>query len=81
MEFLYKVVGRYDVNRDATRQEMATLGPLRGGCRCVRFSPDGHTLAVSSFLDPEPYIWLWQVPSFAEIAAAEAKRKETIIQP
>ncbi len=57
---------------------MATLELLRGGGRCVRFSPDGRNLAVSSFLDPEPYLWLWQVPSFEEIAAAEANEKTDI---
>lgn len=65
----------------ATQQEMATLELLRGGCRGVRFSPDGRALAVASFLDPEPYIWLWEVPSFEEIAAAEAKEKAEIKQP
>ena len=55
----------------ATEQEMATLDLERGGCRSIRFSPDGRTLAVGSFLDPEGYTWLWEVPSFEEIDAAE----------
>ena len=59
----------------ATEQEVATLEPLTGGCRSIRFSPDGRTLAVGHFLDPEPYTWLWQVPSFDEIAALEQKEK------
>ncbi len=65
----------------AAAQEMAALEPLRGGCRSLRFSPDGRTLAVSSFNDPNPYMWLWQVPSFEEIAAAEAKEKAETKQP
>src|SRR5262249_43981242 len=65
----------------ATEQEVGTLELLRGGCRGVRFSPDGRNLAVASFLDPEPYIWLWQVPSFEEIAAAEAKENAKTKQP
>jgi WD40 repeat protein len=57
----------------ATEQEVVTLDLLRGGCRSLRFSPDGRTLAVGSFLDPEPYMWLWEVPSFEEIVDREAK--------
>jgi len=59
----------------ATEQEMATLDLLPGGCRALRFSPDGRTLAASCIVNPEPSIWLWAVPSFEEIAAAEAKEK------
>jgi WD40 repeat protein len=65
----------------ATEQEMATLELLRGGCRSLRFSPDGRTLAVGSFLESEPYMWLWQVPSFEEIAAVEAKEKTRVQRP
>jgi WD40 repeat protein len=64
-----------------TLQEMVTLEPVRGGCRQAMFSPDGRTLAVSSFSDPEPYIWLWEVPSFEEIDAAEAGRQNKSQQP
>jgi WD40 repeat protein len=60
----------------ATEQEVATLELLPGGCRSLRFAPDGRTLAAMSFLDPEPSIWLWAVPSFEEIAAAEAKESK-----
>jgi len=59
----------------ATEQELATLELLPGGCISLRFSPDGSTLAAGSWLSPEPYMSLWQVPSFEEIAAAEAKEK------
>jgi WD40 repeat protein/serine/threonine protein kinase len=58
----------------ATQQEMTSLEIPHGGCRSIKFSPDGCALAVGSFLDPEPYMWLWEAPSFEEIAAAEAKR-------
>jgi WD40 repeat protein len=59
----------------ATHQEVATLGPLDGGCRSLRFSPDGRSLAVGHYRDPKSYLWLWQAPSFEEIAAAESKKK------
>ena len=64
----------------ATEQEVATL-ELLGGCRSVKFSPDGRTLAVGYLLEPEQYIRLWEVPSFEEIATAEAKEKTEIEQP
>ena len=51
---------------------MATLEPLRGTCISLRFSPDSRTLAAGSYLGPEPYMSLWQVPSFEEIATREA---------
>jgi WD40 repeat protein len=56
----------------ATEQEVATL-KIPGGCRSVRFSPDGRTLAVGYVLEPEQHIRLWEVPSFKEIDAVEAK--------
>jgi WD40 repeat protein len=65
----------------ATKQEVATSELLIGGCRALQFSPDGRTLAVGQSLEMELYIWLWQVPSFEEIAAAEAKEKAEINQP
>ena len=65
----------------ATEQELATLELLPGACMTLRFSPDGHTLAAGSWLSPEPYMSLWQVPSFEEIAAAEAKEKTESKQP
>ena len=65
----------------ATEQEVATLEPLPGSCLTLRFSPDGRTLAAGSWLNPEPYISLWQVPSFQEIAAPEAKERTEIKQP
>ena len=65
----------------ATEQEMVTLELLHGGCRSLRFSPDGRTLAVGSFLDPEPDMWVWQVPSLEGIAAAEAKEKAEVKKP
>ena len=58
----------------ATEQEVATLG-LPGGCSSVKFSPDGRMLAVGYLLEPEQHIRLWEVSSFEEIAAAEAKEK------
>jgi eukaryotic-like serine/threonine-protein kinase len=58
----------------ATEQEMATL-QLPGGCRSVRFSPDGRTLAVGYLLEPEQFIRLWEIPTFEEIEATEAKKK------
>jgi hypothetical protein len=66
----------------ATQQEVATLEPpLPGGCLSLRFSPDGRTLAAGSSLGPEPYMSLWQVPSFEEIDAAEAGLKTGSKQP
>jgi WD40 repeat protein len=65
----------------ATLQEMATLGPLTGGCRSLRFSPDGSILAVGHYVTPHPYTWLWEAPSFDEIAAAEATQKTGTRQP
>jgi len=65
----------------ATEQEVATLDPLPGTCLSLRFSPDGRTLAAGSYLGPEPYMSLWQVPSFEEIAAAEATLKIGSKQP
>ena len=65
----------------ATEQEVATLEPLPGSCLSLRFSPDGRTLAAGSWLGPEPYMSLWQVPSFEEIAAAEATLKTGSKQP
>jgi WD40 repeat protein len=59
----------------ATKQELVTLEDLRGGCLSLRFSPDSRALAAGSVLMPEPYMSLWQVPSFEEIAAVEAKQK------
>jgi WD40 repeat protein len=56
----------------ATQQEVATL-KLPGACRSVKFSPDGRTLAVGYIVEPETYIRLWEVPSFEEIDAAEAR--------
>jgi WD40 repeat protein/serine/threonine protein kinase len=65
----------------ATQQEVATLGPLPGGCLSLRFSPDGRALAAGSWLSPEPYMSLWEVPSFEEIAAAEVALKTGSKQP
>jgi WD40 repeat protein len=65
----------------ATQQELATLGPLTGACRSLRFSPDGRTLAVGHFHDPYPCLWLWQAPSFEQIVAAEAGQKAAMNQP
>jgi WD40 repeat protein len=48
----------------ATQQEVATLEHLPGSCLTLRFSPDGHTLAAGSWLSPEPYMSLFQAPSF-----------------
>jgi WD40 repeat protein len=65
----------------ATQQEVATLGPVPDTCLSLRFSPDGRTLAAGSWLSPDPYMSLWQVPSFEEIAAAEATLKTASKQP
>ncbi|MGI8602420.1 MAG: protein kinase domain-containing protein [Verrucomicrobiales bacterium] len=62
-----------------TEQEVATL-ELPGGCRSVKFSPDGRTLAVGYLIEPNEYIRLWEVPSFEEIDAAEAKERTGIRQ-
>ena len=62
-----------------TEQEMATL-ELPGGCTSVKFSPDGPP-GRRIFLEPEPHIRLWEVPSFEDIAAAETKEKAEIKQP
>ena len=77
--------GSYDRNvklwNIAAQQEVATLETLPGSCGSLRFSPDGRTLAAGSFLNLEPYISLWQVPSFEEIDAAEATLKTGSKQP
>jgi WD40 repeat protein len=65
----------------AAQQEVATLEALPGSCLSLRFSPDGRTLAAGSWLSTEPYILLWQAPSFEEIAAAEAGAKTGTKQP
>jgi WD40 repeat protein len=65
----------------ATQQELVTLEPLNGGCLSLEFSPDGRALAAGSLLSPDPYMTLWQVPSFEEIAAAEATQKTGTKQP
>ena len=63
----------------ATEQEVATL-ELPGVCASVKFSPDGRTLAVGYLLEPDQRIRLWEVPSFEDIAAAEAKAKAEIMK-
>jgi WD40 repeat protein len=65
----------------ATQQEVATLEPLPGTCISLRFSPDGRTLAAGSYLGPEPYMSLWEVPSFEAIDAVEARLKTGSKQP
>ena len=65
----------------ATQQEVATLEVLPGSGMSLRFSPDGRTLAAGSWLRPELNMSLWQVPSFEEIAAAEATLKTGSKQP
>jgi hypothetical protein len=50
----------------ATQQELATLEPLPSGCLSLRFSPDGCALAVGTWLSPDLYLSLWQVPSFEQ---------------
>jgi WD40 repeat protein/serine/threonine protein kinase len=65
----------------ATQQELTTLEPLSGSCMSLRFSPDGRALAAGSLLSPEVYMSLWQVPSFEEIAAAEATLNTESKQP
>jgi WD40 repeat protein len=64
----------------ATKQELATL-ELPGGSLSLRFSPDGRALAAGSWLSPYPSMSLWQVPSFEEIAVAEAKKRTELKQP
>ena len=64
----------------ATEQEVATLA-LPSGCWSVKFSPDGRILAVGYLLEPEQRIRLWEVPSFEDIDAAEAREKTEIKQP
>ena len=58
----------------ATQQEVATLETLPGTCISLRFSP-------GSYLGPEPYMSLWQVPSFEEIDAVAATLKTGSKQP
>jgi WD40 repeat protein len=65
----------------ATQQEVATLEALPGSCLSLRFSPDGCTLAAGSWMGSEPYMSLFQAPSFEEIAAAEAALKTGSKQP
>jgi WD40 repeat protein len=59
----------------ATQQEVATLEIPPRSCVSLRFSPDGRTLAAGSWLSPEPYITLWQAPSFEQIAAGGERKK------
>jgi WD40 repeat protein len=77
--------GSYDGNvklwNIATQQEVATLELLPRSCISLRFSPDGRTLAAGSWLSTEPYISLWQAPSFEEIGALEATLKTGTRQP
>jgi WD40 repeat protein/serine/threonine protein kinase len=77
--------GGYDRNvklwNIATQQEMATLELLPGGCLSLRFSPDGRALAAGSWLSPEPYMSLFQAPSFEEIDAAKAALRTESEQP
>jgi WD40 repeat protein len=65
----------------ATQQELTTLEPLPGSGGHLRFSPDGRALAAAYLLSPEVYMSLLQVPSFEEIAAAEAARRTESKQP
>jgi len=60
---------------------LVTLEHLRGGCVSIGFSPNGRTLAAGSYLGPEPYMSLWQVPSLEEIDAVEATLKTASKQP
>jgi WD40 repeat protein len=59
----------------ATQQEVATLETLPGLCLSLEFSPDGRTLAAGSYLGSEPYMSLFQAPSFEEIDARNAALK------
>jgi WD40 repeat protein len=65
----------------ATQQDVATLETLPGSCGHLRFSPDGRTLAAGSWLGTEPYMSLFQAPSFEEIDAAEAALNTESKQP
>jgi WD40 repeat protein len=56
----------------ATRSEMLTLRAPGGMIQNLAFSPDGNTLLALS-ADPEFHVYLWRVPSFAEIDAAEGR--------
>ena len=40
----------------------------------LAFSPDGRALAARRVDDEGPITWVWHAPSFAEIAATEAKQ-------
>jgi WD40 repeat protein len=61
----------------ATQQEVATF-PVTGVFRGLRFSPDGRTLAVSSWVFPVNRVELFRAPSFEEIAAIEKVRPRTL---
>jgi len=61
----------------ATHQEMATF-PLRGGFPTLGFAPDGRTLAIGNLHEAGRRIQILSAPSFEEIAAAEAKPRDTV---
>jgi len=68
--------GRIKLWNTATSQEVATL-PYSGLISGLRFSPDGRTLAVSSWTSPGYRVQLFHAPSFDEIEASEGRRAET----
>jgi hypothetical protein len=47
----------------------------QSGCRSVKFSLDGRALVVGFIVEPISYIWLWEIPSFEEIASLKAIHK------
>jgi len=71
-------VGLWDVKTATLVRTLNLYGHLAFS---LAFSPDGRTLAVGYLLEPEQYIRLWEVPSFEEIAATEAREKAESKQP
>jgi len=65
----------WDIN---SRQELLTLGASTDVFRTPKFSPDGNILGSEQ---QDGVLHLWRAPSWAEIAAAEAKEKTETRQP
>jgi WD40 repeat protein len=57
----------------ATQQDVVTLAGSGNLFEFTRFSPDGHLIVA---INSDQQVHLWRAPSWAEIAAAEAKEKE-----
>jgi WD40 repeat protein len=65
-----------------TRSQLLTIPAPSGFINQTIFSPDGNTLAASSGGRlPEFFVFLWHVPSWEEIAAAEREEAADALPP